>query len=230
MKQLKRESGVAKLVGKRWWAGIAALPAMFAAAPACAAVVLSISAGGQLTGASGVDVGGTMYDVRFVDGTCNAVFSDCQAGAPNAFAFHTQGSAHEASQALLDQVFLDGPQGNFDSDLSLTSGCASDRICDAITPYGTFMFRSTTYVWDNGARNTPTTGDGVINAEINVENFFDLAGSLGVGPNFVWAVWTPAAVPTDPPATGGQLPLPGTLALVSLALAALRFAQRRTTR
>ncbi|MBI3348514.1 MAG: hypothetical protein HY020_15070 [Burkholderiales bacterium] len=231
MKQLKRESGGAKGWGRRWWAAVAALPALLAAGPACAAVVLTVGASGRLVGAAGVDVGGVLYEVAFVDGTCNAVFSDCQAGAPNAFAFQTQASAHVASQALIDQVFLDGPQGNFDSDLGLMSGCTSTRICDAITPYGTFTFQGTTYVRDNGARNMAAAGDGVIDAEINVETYFDLAGDLGVGPNFVWAVWTPATVTVDPPpATGGQLPLPGTLALVSLGLAALRLTQRRAPR
>jgi hypothetical protein len=35
------------------------------------------ASGGQILGASGVDVGGTLYDVEFLDGTCIALFSGC---------------------------------------------------------------------------------------------------------------------------------------------------------
>ncbi len=33
--------------------------------------------GGILHGASGVDVGGTLYDVEFLDGTCIVLFNGC---------------------------------------------------------------------------------------------------------------------------------------------------------
>ena len=93
--------------------------------------------GGQLFGASGVDVGGTLYDVEFLDGSCITLFNGCDDVSD--FTFQTSLAASVASQALLDQVFLDGPLGNFDSSPNLTNGCsiglASTR-CWSLTPYG----------------------------------------------------------------------------------------------
>jgi hypothetical protein len=43
------------------------VPQVVAAAP-----ILQASSGGILTGATGVDVNGTLYDVQFVDGSCVA--------------------------------------------------------------------------------------------------------------------------------------------------------------
>src|SRR3954465_15827217 len=83
------------------------------------AVELQIS-GGELTGASEVNVGGTLYNVEFVDGSCNSLFSGC---IDASFTFHTASTAAAAAQALIDQVFTDGPQGNFDSRPELTVGC-----------------------------------------------------------------------------------------------------------
>jgi hypothetical protein len=87
---------------------------------------------GGLTGATGVDVGGTLYDVEFVDGACAAVFSGCTSAS---FAFTTETSAAAAAQALLDQVFLDGVPGPFDSSPNLTRDCLSELACLVITPY-----------------------------------------------------------------------------------------------
>ena len=60
--------------------------------------------GGQLVGASGVDVDGTLYDVEFVDGTCVDLFNGCDESSD--FMFTTEAAALMASQALLDQVLI----------------------------------------------------------------------------------------------------------------------------
>jgi hypothetical protein len=88
--------------------------------------------GGQLMGASGVLVDGALYDVQFVVGPCGVVYSGC--GDVSALTFQTDVSAILASQALLDQVFLDGPLGAFDSDPILTSGCSQSNGCTVFTP------------------------------------------------------------------------------------------------
>src|SRR5688572_27474840 len=75
------------------------------------AAVLQVS-GGELTGALEVDVGGTLYNVAFVEGTCVDLFSGCDEVSD--FTFTSLGGATQASQALLDQVFLDVTEGNFD--------------------------------------------------------------------------------------------------------------------
>ena len=91
--------------------------------------------GGLLHGASNVLVDGSLYDVQFLDGTCIVLYNGCDDAAD--FTFQTEASALLASQALLDQVFLDGPLGLFDGNPSLTYSCAppSFFICLLLTPY-----------------------------------------------------------------------------------------------
>ena len=90
---------------------------------------------GGLLGATGVLVDGKFYDVDFVDGTCPDVFGVCDEAH---FAFTTASTALAASKALLDQVLLDGPLGNFDSNPMLTNGCFVTTSCWALTPYAIF--------------------------------------------------------------------------------------------
>jgi hypothetical protein len=61
--------------------------------------------GGQLMRASGVIAAGSSYDVAFLDGTYIALHSGCDESSD--FTFQTAARAALASQALLDQVFLD---------------------------------------------------------------------------------------------------------------------------
>ena len=96
------------------------------------AVTLNVI-GGQLMGASDVLVDGTLYDVAFVDDTCIALFNGCDESSD--FTFTSAPSAILAAQALLDQVFLDGPSGAFDSFPELTNGCEALGGCYAFTPY-----------------------------------------------------------------------------------------------
>ena len=49
--------------------------------------------------------------------------------------FTTLADATLAEQALLDQVFLDGGSGSFDTDPELTNGCTSLTLCQVVTPY-----------------------------------------------------------------------------------------------
>jgi hypothetical protein len=88
--------------------------------------------GGQLMGASGVLVDGNLYGVQFLDGTCIDLFNGCDDVSD--FTFQTEASATLASQALLDQVFLDGVDGAVDSLPSLTNGCEDATTCLANYP------------------------------------------------------------------------------------------------
>lgn len=103
-----------------------------AATPSFAATLNVV--GGQLMGASGVDVGGALYNVEFVDGSCAALFDGCDEVSD--FTFQTEAAATLASQALLDQVFIDGPDGDFDSDTSLTNGVEVNDLAYILNPYG----------------------------------------------------------------------------------------------
>ena len=92
------------------------------------------SGSGQLTGAQNVDLNGTLYDVTFVDGTCIALFSGCDALAD--FDFITAATATVAANALLNQVFTDTGSGSFDTEPELAFGCTSSTICGALIPFG----------------------------------------------------------------------------------------------
>jgi hypothetical protein len=147
-------------------AAVAVLVALLGAAEAKAAVP-NVS-GGRLLGASSVNVGGTLYDVQFVDGTCAALFAGCD--EPADFPFTTSPDAAAAAQALLDQVFLDGAQGLFDTDPTLTEGClGTTQECGASTPYEV----SGSVVNHQIARNfAPGTNDDVLSGSSQVNGNF----------------------------------------------------------
>lgn len=96
------------------------------------AATLNIDGGGNLLGASGVDVGGTIYDVEFLDGSCVDIFDGC--AAVSDFDFTTEADAMLASAALM-AVILDTVDGDFDSQPDLTNGCTHPFHCNILTPY-----------------------------------------------------------------------------------------------
>ena len=91
--------------------------------------------GGQLVGASNVDVGGDLYDVVFTDGSCITLFSGCDSNSD--FLFTTEAAALAVASALDQQVFVDGPQGDFDTVPGLTSDCGYSAVCEVYVPYMT---------------------------------------------------------------------------------------------
>jgi hypothetical protein len=111
---------------------IALALALIVIAPGARAATLNV-VGGQLFGASNVDVGGTLYDVTFADGSCVGLFSGCDSNSD--FTFQTSALATAASQALLDQVLMDGPVLYFNSNPELTNGCTATLVCNIETPY-----------------------------------------------------------------------------------------------
>jgi hypothetical protein len=176
------------------------------------AAVLQVS-GGELTGALGVNVGGTLYDVQFVEGTCPALFSGCD--DPSDFAFNTQSAADQASQALLGQVFVNGAQGNFDTQPELTFGCEefpAFAVCQAWTPFDPpegVVFGSASVAVNAVAES----GDNV-----SFGSFSEIA-DMTTSPIDVWARWN--LVQVQPAGA------PGALSLIALGLLGLAWSRFR---
>jgi len=89
---------------------------------------------GLLVGASDVLVTGAgFYNVNFIDGTCSGLFDECDSNAD--FDFGDPVDANLAAQALVDQVFIDGPDGDFNTNPGQISGCADASRCGVLIPH-----------------------------------------------------------------------------------------------
>lgn len=168
-----------------------------------------------LTGARNVDVGGTLYDVTFVDGTCGDLFDGCDDASD--LMFTNARSARAASQALLDQVFLDTPAapGDYDSVPALTEGCSDGFWCRPATLYG--------------------IGTGVlaeVSLAVNRDDNLDAAvvtvlnrlTDTAIIASITYAVWTLSPTPDT------DLPGPGTLLLTGAGLGLLVSRRRSNAR
>lgn len=161
--------------------------AIFVSGSAATAANLVVESG-ILTGAKNVDVGGKLYDVEFLDGTCEALFSGCDQTTD--FGIQSQSDARAAAQALLDQVLLDGPLGNFDSDTSKTRGCSSLTICGTAVPYS-LNFNGVAVIF---AENYPAGGLSDETSSLTFSGF-----NFASIPDLNFARFTPAAVTTPVP-------------------------------
>jgi hypothetical protein len=169
------------------WISAVVSTAVLLLAESASAATLNV-VGGQLVGASGVEIGGTLYDVEFVEGTCTDLFSGCDAISD--FTFEAEADAEAASQALLDQVFADGALGSFDTDPEATSGCEDSQLCRVFTPYAPY---SAVQTYLEAAIN----GDGVNFADATqgfvITNTSDTSGN----PIGVYASWSAVPEPAD---------------------------------
>jgi hypothetical protein len=86
--------------------------------------------GGQLIGATGVDVEGSLYNVQFLDGFYSDTFQD-----ESDLDTTSEAQARLFGQALMDQVFVDTAEGLFDSDPELTFGCGNLNECIVWIPF-----------------------------------------------------------------------------------------------
>jgi hypothetical protein len=146
---------------------------------------------GLLVGAVGVAVQGVLYDVEFKDGSCISLFSGCDALSDLPFA--TGAQAITASQALLDQVFLDGPLGSFDSRPSLIRGCGDNTgqgFCGVLTP-------ADIQVNNVLAQNATVEAGDLLRGAITLRG-----EDMTAYDTVVYAVWTPQVPVPEPAALG----------------------------
>lgn len=183
------------------------------------AAVLQVT-NGILTGATGVIVAGRSYDVSFIDGSCANLFSGCNSNSDFPFTVLHIGSA---SRALLDQVFIDGVDGAFDSDPYLTNGChvfIFEGVCGALTPFA---------INPNGTVSLSAAGnisprlflfEGIDRVETIIATpGTDTTGRDNYGPRSVWAVWSASAA--------APVPEPSTYAMLLAGLGLLGIAAKR---
>ncbi len=166
----------------------------------CASVshAAPILEGGELVGATNVDVDGVLYNVEFLDGSCIGLFSGCDSLGD--FDFPNEASAQAAAQALLDQVFLDGLDGAFDSEPALTRGCLAASECSPLIPYA---FGGDGVSLLAAVNRDPSQAD--FTQFTSLPTSFDAVGNSF----FTYAVFTPVPEP------GTALLLGGGLALLS---------------
>ena len=217
---------------KMFSAAVAALP-LTAAAPAAAEVTLQINANGTvvyngntynnvpiLNGATGVVVGDSIYDVRFVDGTCGSLFTNCGASGGAAFAFTDSTSASAAAQALFDQVFsltANGQPIYYDWNPFL-AGCGNFALCQSLIPY----LNTNGSVFADSAVNY-SQGYGDSNDRVN------LGVNLGSPSNTDTSIYDSVtyAVFTRTGAVTAAVPEPATWAMMLLGFGAIAFQTRR---
>ena len=176
--------------------------------------VLQVDGSGQLTGATGVDVGGILYDVEFRDGTCISIFSTCDNPVTD-FTFQSLPQANNASTALKDQVFIDSVDGLFDTSPFLTTGIAS-AVANIYTPYNIIPGFIDTVSASVFVNHEPPFNDIIGNVNLLVTN--DTILNLST----VYAKWSVKS-------STENVPAPPTILLLGVALASLRIYRNKAS-
>jgi hypothetical protein len=161
-------------------------------------------------------VDGNLYDVQFLDGSCIDLYTGCDEASN--FTFQTEASATLASQALLDQVLLDGVDGQFDSFTELTNGCPSPGHCLVLTIYPVINpLGQSIPIWLTVNQSLTEPDYTTINGIGPLGVISDIQISTSGDPRAVYAVWSP-------------VPEPSTALLLSLGLTGLAGKGRRRNR
>ncbi len=164
---------------------------LLAGSPVGATPILQIDASGQLYGATGVDVGGTLYDVEFLNGTCIDLYNECDEVSD--FTFQTEQDAKQAAQALLDQVLVNVAGGDFDDNPKLTKPCSADE-CSLFTPYKIDDFLVEWEVFSMAAINEDSGEEDVVRFR-NIIWDQNTRGGMGAIGYAVWSLHTQQPIP-----------------------------------
>lgn len=184
----------------------------------------------ELLGAVNINVGGSFYNVDFVDGSCLSLFTACGGNGTNSFAFNNEVDAKSASDALLAQVFLDiddGAPEDFDSSPSLMAGCTAAKACKILTPYAVDGTNVQTIQTTN---SNDDTKDATISNVKNKAYDYNSGGPQNSAGNNIWqevyAIWTsiPSAQNIANNSNGTtSVPEPTSIAILALGLIGLRL-------
>lgn len=140
----------------------------------------------SLLGANNVEVEGSFYNVRFLSGSCTGLFNGCDDA--DDFLFNTTATSSAAAEALLDKVFIDGVNGNFDSTPTLTNGCNDSLECRVYQPFrmdGVFFWYGTVATNGNFSRGN----------SISERNYLRDGDVSGLTTYAVWSVPAEVAGP-----------------------------------
>ena len=175
--------------------------------------------GGILHGASDVLVDGNFYDVQFLDGTCIALFNGCDDVSdftPGISASGNSVFADLASQALLDQVFLDGISGNFASNPGIINGCQGGVTSDCYISTPEFVISNEVLSCVVGWAGLPQACVSSRSEGIG----YSLPNTDTAATSDAWAVWSPST----------PIPEPNPALLLSIGLTGLSWKGRRSLR
>lgn len=177
---------------------------------------------GKLTGATGIQVGASFYDVAFRVGSCNSFVAGCGGGSFVIQSFNVTAAA----EALRDQVFT----GAFDTDLSSTFGCAANTTyCQVVTPYAIRSVNPNFFNYVAFGNAAVDAEDFVTNTSPSLLRAADMSFYNNSRSSVVLAVWSPSQQnpdPIDPPPLS-PIPEPGTYALMLAGLGLVVAAARR---
>ncbi len=156
-------------------------------APHVYASPIAVESGTQLGGINGIDIGGTLYNVEFKEGSVFDIF-----GSTPVFDFNIS-SAGLASTALLN-TYHSLPNTSYDTDPTTTSGCSNIYLCNILTPY-TISYLTEEYIFSSQYENRVTSlgDDRVFN--VGIPSTYNTETTSASHVSYVWADWSVASVP-----------------------------------